>query len=194
MNMPARIENLLVQTVRLQLCPLKPENAPLVLTYHQNNRDFLKPWNPRLGKDFYTLPEQTERLSREQIEMQAGRLLRLWIFAKSDAQKQTVLGHIALSNIVWGAFRSCFLGYSMAQNQNGKGFMTEALAAVVQLAFGHLKLHRLEANIMPRNTGSIRVVEKLGFVCEGTSPKYLKINGAWEDHLHYVIRNTALEN
>ena len=52
-----------------------------------------------------------------------------------------------------------------------------------------LKLHRIEANIMPRNARSIRVVEKLGFINEGRSRKYLKIAGVWEDHLHFVLVN-----
>jgi ribosomal-protein-alanine N-acetyltransferase len=191
MALPKQIEKLRVQTARLQLCPLPPEKAQMVLDYHLRNRDFFRPWNPKPSKDFYSLDCQAEKLAGDLTEAQAGRLLRLWIFNQTNPQR--VLGHIALSNIVWGAFRSCFLGYSIDQHQNGKGYMTEALGAAVQLAFGPLKLHRLEANIMPQNAASIRVVEKLGFVCEGNSPKYLKINGHWEDHLHYVIRNTALE-
>ena len=43
---------------------------------------------------------------------------------------------------------------------------------------------------MPAQFGSQK---KQGFTYEGTSPKYLKINGIWEDHLHYVKRNAALE-
>lgn len=59
--------------------------------------------------------------------------------------------------------------------------------------FTKLQLHRLEANIMPRNKRSLRVVEKLGFYNEGLAEKYLNINGQWEDHLHLVLRNPALE-
>jgi ribosomal-protein-alanine N-acetyltransferase len=46
---------------------------------------------------------------------------------------------------------------------------------------------------MPRNARSRRVVEKLGFADEGLATKYLKINGVWEDHIHYVMLNLALE-
>jgi ribosomal-protein-alanine N-acetyltransferase len=42
---------------------------------------------------------------------------------------------------------------------------------------------------MPRNLRSRRVVEKLGFVEEGLAKQYLKINGVWEDHIHYVLLN-----
>ena len=69
------------------------------------------------------------------------------------------------------------------------GMMTDALKRAIRFAFEDMKLHRIEANIMPHNTRSISVVEKLGFVNEGLSRKYLKIAGKWEDHLHYVLLN-----
>lgn len=46
---------------------------------------------------------------------------------------------------------------------------------------------------MPRNARSLRVLEKCGFACEGLSPRYLRINGVWEDHVHMVRLNDALE-
>ena len=45
---------------------------------------------------------------------------------------------------------------------------------------------------MPRNRASLRVLEKNGFVCEGLSRYYLKINGIWEDHVHMVKLNEAM--
>ena len=50
-------------------------------------------------------------------------------------------------------------------------------------------LHRVEANIMPRNPASLRAAEKAGFVREGLSRRYLNINGVWEDHIHMVRLN-----
>lgn len=71
--------------------------------------------------------------------------------------------------------------------------MTETTKAVVKYAFKDLGLHRIEGNVMPRNERSLRVVEKCGFQSEGIAEKYLKINGVWEDHVHMVIRNHAME-
>ena len=59
--------------------------------------------------------------------------------------------------------------------------------------FEEIKIHRIEANIMPINIVSIKVIEKLGFENEGLAKKYLKVNGIWEDHFHYVKLNTKLE-
>ena len=70
-----------------------------------------------------------------------------------------------------------------------KGYATQAVAAVVRYAFETLRLHRIEANIMPRNKASRRVAEKCGFREEGASPRYLKINGVWEDHIHMALLN-----
>jgi len=55
--------------------------------------------------------------------------------------------------------------------------------------FNEFGLHRIEANIMPKNKRSLRVAPKLGFVNEGTASQYLKINGKWEDHIHMVLLN-----
>lgn len=67
--------------------------------------------------------------------------------------------------------------------------MREALQAVIDYAFKQMKLHRIEANIMPANTRSIQLVKSLGFEEEGLAKKYLKINGHWQDHIHYVLLN-----
>ena len=54
-------------------------------------------------------------------------------------------------------------------------------------AFKAMKLHRVEANIQPRNVRSRALVKKLGFHREGVSPRYLKINGRWRDHERWAI-------
>jgi ribosomal-protein-alanine N-acetyltransferase len=117
-------------------------------------------------------------------------MLRLWIFKKDDPSK--VIGTIALDNIIRGPFLSCFLGYRLDRDNINQGYTTEALGELIRIAFEDMGLHRLEANIMPRNQRSLRVVEKLGFVDEGLSRDYLKINEKWEDHIHMVLLNKDL--
>ena len=104
-----------------------------------------------------------------------------------------MIGTIALNNIVYGAFWSGFLGYKLGNEYKNKGYMTEALIAFVDIAFNEYKLHRSEANIMPKNTNSKKVLVKCGFEYEGMSRKYLKINGKWEDHEYYVKLNKKIE-
>ena len=66
-----------------------------------------------------------------------------------------------------GAFQSCFLGYKLDGALCGRGYMTQAVEACTRFAFGPAALHRVEANVMPRNTASLRVLEKCGYRPEG---------------------------
>jgi ribosomal-protein-alanine N-acetyltransferase len=59
------------------------------------------------------------------------------------------------------------IGYILAPAQQGRGLMTEAVAALVAYCFDELAVHRIEALIHPDNAASIRLVERLGFLCEG---------------------------
>jgi ribosomal-protein-alanine N-acetyltransferase len=69
----------------------------------------------------------------------------------------------------------------------GHGLIPEAVVVVLQFAFETLRLHRIEVAIIPRNTASRRVVEKLGLRNEGVALGYLEINGEWEDHVRYAM-------
>jgi ribosomal-protein-alanine N-acetyltransferase len=59
------------------------------------------------------------------------------------------------------------IGYILQRTHYGKGFMTEALHAVLTHCIRKLGVHRVEAIIDPENAASIRVVERLGFRREG---------------------------
>lgn len=98
-----------------------------------------------------------------------------------------VVGIVNISQIVWGVFRSAYLGYYGSAAFAGKGYMTEGLALVVQHAFKDIGLHRLEANIQPDNQSSIKLVSSLGFIREGFSREYLKIDGSWRDHERWAL-------
>ena len=96
-------------------------------------------------------------------------------------------GVFNLSNIVRGCFQSAYLGYYSLLAKSKKGYMTEALELIVNYAFFNLHLHRIEANIQPDNEASIKLVKRIGFVEEGLAKNYLKINGYWQDHIHFAL-------
>ena len=73
------------------------------------------------------------------------------------------------------------------QDRAGNEYIPESLTVVCRFAFEEIDLHRLQVSIVPRNTRSRRVVEKLGLRCEGQAERYLEINGVWEDHLQFAI-------
>jgi len=98
-----------------------------------------------------------------------------------------LVGVVNISEIVRGNFQSAYLGYHAFTPHAGQGLMREGLARVLDLAFRQLGLHRLEANIQPANTASIRLVRRLGFRREGFSPRYLKIAHRWRDHERWAL-------
>jgi ribosomal-protein-alanine N-acetyltransferase len=98
-----------------------------------------------------------------------------------------ICGVINLSEIIRGSFQSAYLGYYALMPHAGKGYMSAGLELVLARAFGELGLHRLEANIQPRNTKSIALVSRAGFRLEGLSPRYLRIAGRWRDHERWAI-------
>jgi len=103
------------------------------------------------------------------------------------SEDQAILGAVNLSEIVRGVFQNAYLGYWIGAPFARQGYMREGLALALDHAFRSLRLHRLEANIQPANTASIRLVESLGFRREGLSPRYLKIGGRWRDHERWAI-------
>jgi len=103
-------------------------------------------------------------------------------------EDDAMVGWFNVSQIMRGPLQSAFLGYGGVAEWSGAGYMTAALRLVVERAFTELSLHRLEANIQPANTASIALVERCGFVREGFSERYLKIDGHWRDHARFAIR------
>jgi len=97
-------------------------------------------------------------------------------------EPRALVGAVNLSEIVRGSFQSAYLGYYAFEPLAGRGLMQQGLSRVIAHAFRKMKLHRLEANIQPRNAKSKALVKELGFRREGFSPRYLKINGRWRDH------------
>jgi ribosomal-protein-alanine N-acetyltransferase len=98
-----------------------------------------------------------------------------------------IVGIVNVSEIVRGALQSAYLGYYGMAAFQGRGMMREALALVLDEAFGVMGLHRLEANIQPGNGPSRALAQRLGFRQEGFSPRYLRIGGEWRDHERWAI-------
>ena len=174
-------------THRLCLRVLNELDADMVLAYFSQNEEFLAPWEALRPEYFFTSAYQRMQLRGEMQQMKEGRMLRLWMFNKEDNGR--IIGSLSYSNIVYGCFLSCFLGYRLSADNANRGYMSEAVEKGNEIMFSEYGLHRIEANIMPRNAASLRVVQKLGFAEEGLAKRYLKINGVWEDHMHMVLLN-----
>lgn len=174
----------------IQLVPADTSLVERVVDYYQRNRDFLAAYEPARDEAFFSLDHQKAVLEKEMAAFEARTAFRFYI--TSTEWPSQIIGMIGLNNVVWGAFCSAFLGYKLDKDYVNKGYMSTAVKMLTQYAFEELGLHRIEANVMPKNKASLRVLEKNHFVNEGLSKYYLQINGVWEDHIHMVKINYAM--
>jgi len=157
------------------------------------SRDFLVPWEPIWTYDGLTRGAFRRRLRIYRGEMRQGVGYSLLIFRRTD---DVLLGGVTLSNLRRGVAQSANLGYWIGRPHCRQGYMTEALMAVLDLAFGRLGLHRIEAACLMQNAASAGLLLKCGFREEGLAREYLRINGKWQDHrlfaiLHSEVPDTA---
>jgi ribosomal-protein-alanine N-acetyltransferase len=152
----------------------------------RRNADWLTKWEAQRvagqpdvveDRDAYSV-----RCSARQRERQLGTGYGFGIFVNGD-----FAGEINLTAVQRGPFQSAYVGYWIDEKHAGNGYMPESVIVLAQFAFEELHLHRIQISIIPRNTASRRVVEKLGIRDEGTALRYLEINGVWEDHVRYGL-------
>jgi ribosomal-protein-alanine N-acetyltransferase len=163
---------------------LRPDDAPAQLDLLQRNREFFRPFEPRRPPEQETLEAQRELLRSSHERSALGEEYSFGVFLEDD---DVLIGRANLTNIIRRAFQNAYLGYYLDEAYNGRGFMTKAVAAVVGYALGPVRLHRIQAAVMPENLPSIRVLEKVGFRREGFAANYLRIDGRWRDHYIYAI-------
>ena len=100
------------------------------------------------------------------------------------------MGGLTVGGVRRGVAQTATLGYWMGAAYAGRGIMTRAVAIASRWGFLSLRLHRVEAACLPENVASRSLLERNGFVREGIAREYLKINGAWRDHLLYALLET----
>ncbi|HTL88671.1 MAG TPA: GNAT family N-acetyltransferase [Leptolyngbya sp.] len=174
-------------TSRLIIRLLQQNDTNAIVEYYCENRSFLEPFEPFRPINFYTRDFWSQQIEKSIIEFSYDRSLRLFLFKKSEPRK--IIGAVNFTNISQGILHSCSLGYSLAENEQGNGYMNEALEVAIQFVFNDLNLHRIAANYMPHNRRSANVLRKLGFTIEGYARDYLLINGRWEDHIRSSLIN-----
>lgn len=159
------------------------EDAESLLELNLANRKIFEAITPVSKEDtFYTLDAHLKLIEDwEQAKKQGSR----YDFGIFEIHTNKLIGMIGLYK--FGAAEKCILGYSLDKEHYGKGYATEAVRLILDMAFKELGFHRVEAGVMPRNIGSARVLEKVGFVLEGLARDYIKINGIWEDHYIFSI-------
>jgi ribosomal-protein-alanine N-acetyltransferase len=169
---------------RVMLRPITAQDFEAWSEVRKRNGDWLRVWEPRMS---IISPDPAEsrdafvsRCSARDRERAAGTNFSFGLFVNGMC-----VGEVNLNNVLRGAVQCATIGYWIDKARAGNGYVAEAVVALTRFAFDELRLHRLEICIIPRNTNSRRVMQKLNFREEGTAERFLEINGVWEDHVRY---------
>ncbi len=168
----------------LYLRPATPGDFSSWTRLRAASRAFLEPWEPTWPDDDLTQAAFRRRLRRQDEDIARDEAYAFLIF---DQTSDELLGGITLGGIRRGVSQSGTLGYWMGAPHAGKRRMTRAVAATVEFAFSKLRLHRVEAACIPDNAPSIALLERNSFQREGYAREYLKIDGAWRDHILFAL-------
>jgi len=124
-----------------------------------------------------SLAEAHSRMAEIRARLDAGKVLEWGIARLGDNR---LIGSCKLFHLE-PQHRRAEIGFALGRESWGQGYAREALITLIEFAFGPLHLHRLEADVDPRNTASLHALEKLGFQQEGVLRERYIINGEIQD-------------
>lgn len=170
-----------LRTERLIVRLAEIDDVPAIVQFFTENRAHLAPSRPTMDPPFFTEGFWRAQVFAARAEFDADRSVRLFLF--DAAEPGVVAGSVNFTNMVRGGAQLCALGYGLARTYEGKGLMTEALRTAIRYVFDDLNFHRIQANYVPRNERSGRLLRRLGFMVEGYARDFIMLNGVWEDHI-----------
>lgn len=159
------------------------DDAPVLADLLRSNREYLRRWQPRRSDAYFSEDAQRTALAVSLERYDAGNTVPLVILDDGGA----VVGALTIASIIRGFFQSCSIGYWLAESAQGRGLATQAVRDATELAFGDLRLHRVQAETVPDNVRSQAVLRRAGFSRYGTAPSYLKIDGEWREHVLFQL-------
>lgn len=167
--------------------PYMIEDAEEKLILQQENREHFQQWSPvKRNEEYFTLQGQIDSIKEFMKNSEEDSRYDYGIFLEEEALV-TLIGEVQFTFATRGPKQSCMVGYQIGKRFNGKGYMTKALELALKIAFEELKFHRVTSEVNPENLGSLRVLEKVGFVREGYYRKNLKVGDTWCDHICLAI-------
>lgn len=168
-----------LETSSLRLRPLEPSDADALYAIHSDPEVMkysgTQPWN--------SVKQAHELVERSLAGMRAGSQLCFGIIPSSASM---VVGTCTLFHL-YKASRRAEVGFVLGKSSWGRGYMTEALCALLDYGFSTLDMNRVEADTDPRNLAAVKLLERLGFVKEGQLRERWIVDGAKSDSAVYGL-------
>lgn len=175
---------LLPKTPRLSFRPFTTADIPDVHQYASDPEvSRYSTWGPNTLEQTATFVEEAAQSTSQAIHAR---------FTLAAVLERQVIGSVS----IWTTDpldRNGELGYTFHRAHWGNGYATEAVGHLLGLGFGALALERITATCHPRNTGSLRVLQKSGFQEEGLLRSHRLVNGTRRDSLLFSILSVDSE-
>ena len=175
------------ETERLFLRILNDRYASQSLDFYEAGKDVFNPVEPEKPMGFYTMDYQRHLLKNEYDCFLDGTYMRYFFFEQEHPDR--IIGTASFSRIEKGVYHCCTLGYKLLPEFQKQGYAFEAISRLLTAIFEENKMHRIEAFVLAENIPSIRLLERLGFECEGTARSVIYLRGHYIDHLRYALIN-----
>jgi ribosomal-protein-alanine N-acetyltransferase len=130
-------------------------------------------------------PHDTERFLRDVADSAVAAPRSVFALAMVERSREAVVGSVQLA-VASAQHRRGEMGYVLARAQWGRGYATEASAALLRFGFENLGLHKISATCAPANIASVRVLTKIGMRPEGYLHEHLYVRGRWQDRLLFA--------
>lgn len=164
------------------LRPISRRDQAAWTRVRSENRDWLAQWEATPPQDMGPPASFSAMVRHLRRQARSGQLLPFVVVYDGE-----LAGQLTVGGVTYGSLCSAHIGYWVDRRIAGRGVMPTSVALAVDHCFGVLRLHRVEVNIRPENSASLRVVEKLGFREEGLRRSFLHIAGAWRDHRSFAL-------
>ena len=177
-------QNLNINTERCYLRLPNLNDFESWVNLRKKSEDFLSKWEPERDRNFYSMTLFRSRVKWAKKKFNEKKVIHAFIFRRED---ESLIGAVTLDNVRRGAAQSGSIGYWLGEPFQKKGYMFEAVQALVFYVFKNFDLSRLEAATLPENQASRSLLERVGFKYEGVSQSYLQISGRWRNHVMYAL-------
>jgi ribosomal-protein-alanine N-acetyltransferase len=181
------LDKLTLTTSRLRLRILSAVDREEWIHAHLASRLEFERWMPKVDPTI-TMQERFDFNLQRALEGVRGD--SQYSFVAEHLQDGGLVAFLSLSQVFRGPFLNAYAGWRVSTPYTGKGIGSEAVSAMLDLAFaplpGGIGLHRVQANVIPTNTPSVKLARRVGFREEGYAKQYLEIAGEWQDHLMFA--------
>ena len=172
------------ETQRLILKIVGPDYAEDVLQFYLDDKLLFEKYVMDRSPNFYTQTHQQNILQAEYGLALKLQQIRFYVFLKENPSQ--LIGTVCLYQVS-NLYSHAELGYKFSSKFHHKGYASEAVEKLIDMAFMELNLHRITAHVQEENLPSIRLLENLGFEKEGICRDYLYLHGSWKDHIQYSL-------